>query len=99
MDANSQLVTSVVAAIKRQGDIAFGNIIGSNIYNILGIGGATALIAPSAVPPEIVGFDNLVMVGISVLVVVFAWTGLTIRRGEAAVLLAGYAGYIFVTWP
>lgn len=43
-----ELVTSVVAGLKRQGDVAFGNIVGSNIYNILGIGGFTALIAPGA---------------------------------------------------
>jgi cation:H+ antiporter len=94
-----ELVTSVVAAIRRQGDVAFGNIIGSNIYNILGIGGATALIAPSAVPADIVSFDNLVMVGVSCLLVLFAWTGFMIRRWEAAALLAGYGGYLFVTWP
>jgi cation:H+ antiporter len=48
-----ELVTSLVAAVRRQADVAFGNIIGSNIYNILGIGGVTALIAPSQVPSEI----------------------------------------------
>lgn len=94
-----ELVTSVVAAIKRQGDVAFGNIIGSNIYNILGIGGATALIAPTRVPQEIVTFDNLLMVGVSLVLVVFAATGLRIARGEGAVLLVGYLAYLYVLWP
>lgn len=94
-----ELVTWVLAAIKRQGDVAFGNIVGSNIYNILGIGGCTAMIAPGAVPAEIVGFDNLVIIGVSVLLVGFAWTGLRIARWEGAALLAGYVAYVYLIWP
>lgn len=94
-----ELVTSVVAALKKQSDVAFGNIVGSNIYNILGIGGATALISPTRVPPEIVTFDNLLMVGVSLLLVIFAATGLRIARGEGAVLLAGYVAYLYILWP
>lgn len=94
-----EFVTSVVAGIRRQGDVAFGNIVGSNIYNILGIGGATALIAPAAVPSEIVTFDNLVMIGVSVLLVGFAWTGRRIARWEGALLLAGYCVYVYAIWP
>jgi len=94
-----EFVTSVVAALRKQGDIAFGNIVGSNIYNILGIAGFTALIAPGAVPAEILGVDNLVMIGVSVALVVFAWTDLKIARWEGAVLLAAYIGYIFAIWP
>ncbi|MCW5732388.1 MAG: calcium/sodium antiporter [Alphaproteobacteria bacterium] len=94
-----ELVTSVLAAIRRQGDVAFGNVVGSNLYNILGIGGATVLIAPGAVPAEIVGFDNLVMVGVSVLLVAFAWTGKKIARWEGGALLLGYLAYILVLWP
>ncbi|ETX26530.1 calcium/sodium antiporter [Roseivivax isoporae] len=94
-----EFVTSVVAGLRKQGDVAFGNIVGSNIYNILGIGGFTALIAPGAVPPEIVSFDNLVMIGVSLALVIVAWTGLRIVRWEGAVLLAGYVGYVDVIWP
>lgn len=94
-----ELVTSILAAFKRQGDVAFGNIIGSNIYNILGIGGATALIEPGGVPDEIAGFDNPVMIAVSLLLVYFAWTGLKIARWEGAVLLLGYIGYIYAIWP
>lgn len=94
-----ELVTSVIAALKRQGDVAFGNIVGSNIYNILGIGGATALIAPSNVPQEIVQFDAPLMLGVSLLLVIFAATGLRIGRREGAFLLAGYAAYGWMLWP
>ncbi|MEQ8601053.1 MAG: calcium/sodium antiporter [Devosia sp.] len=94
-----ELVTSVVAGLRKQGDVAFGNIVGSNIYNILGIGGATALIVPGAVPAEIVDFDNFVMLGVTLLLVIFAWTGLRIGRREGAILLAGYAAYIYFILP
>lgn len=94
-----ELVTSVQAALAGSPGIAFGNIVGSNIYNILGIGGTTALISPSVVPAEIVSFDNLVMLGVSGLLVLFAATGLRIARWEGGVLLAAYVGYIALLWP
>jgi cation:H+ antiporter len=94
-----ELVTSVIAALKRQGDVAFGNVVGSNIYNILGIGGTTALIAPSDVPKEIVQFDAPVMVAVSLLLVIFAATGLRIGRREGAILITGYLVYTLLLWP
>lgn len=94
-----ELVTSVMAALRSQGDVAFGNVVGSSIYNVLGIGGTTALIAPVAVPEEIVRFDNPVMIAASLLLVVFAWTGLRVGRREGGLLLAGYVLYIAVLWP
>jgi cation:H+ antiporter len=94
-----EFVTSLVAALRRHSDIALGNILGSNIYNILGIGGATALIAPTAIPQEIVRFDNVVMIAASLALLVFARSGYRIGRLEGAGLLAAYAVYLFVLWP
>ncbi len=94
-----ELVTSVIAAIRRQSDVALGNVLGSNIYNILGILGVTALVSPTVVPPEIARFDSLVMVAVSAALLVFAWTGLRIGRREGAALLAGYAAYVWAIWP
>ncbi len=94
-----ELVTSLVAAFRRHADVALGNVLGSNIYNVLGIGGATALIAPTAVPPEIAGFDMFVMLGVSLLLLVLARSGWRIGRREGALLLALYAGYLFWIWP
>ncbi len=94
-----ELITSVIAALRKQADVAFGNIVGSNIYNILAIGGATALISPLNVPEQIVNFDNYAMIVASLVMVGFAWTGLRIGRREGALLLAGYGLYIYLIWP
>ncbi len=94
-----ELVTSVIAAIRRHGDMALGNILGSNIYNILAIAGVTALIAPTTIPPQIVRFDSFVMLAVSILLLIVARTGYRITRGEGAVLLACYGGYLFAIWP
>lgn len=93
-----ELVTSIIAALRRQSDVAFGNIVGSNIYNILGIGGVTALLAPSQVPAEITGGSNLVMLSASLLIVAIAYTGMRITRWEGALLVVGYAGYLVWLW-
>lgn len=94
-----ELVTSVMAALRKQTEVAFGNVVGSNIYNILGIGGFTALIAPTDVPREIVRFDNPIMIGASLVLVAFAFTGRRISRREGAILVAGYAAYVALIWP
>lgn len=94
-----ELVTSVMASLRRQADVAFGNIVGSSIYNVLGIGGATALIAPTEVPPQIVGFDNPVMVVASLLLLAMAFTGRRVARWEGGLLLAGYFAYVAWIWP
>ena len=89
-----ELVTSIVAAIRRKGAIAFGNVVGSNIYNVLGILGATALVKPIPVPDQIAGFDVWVMLAATGALVAVAVTGWRVTRGEGAVLLAAYAAYI-----
>lgn len=94
-----EFITSVIAALRRQSDVALGNILGSNIYNILGIGGLTAIIAPTAIPREIATFDNVVMVAVSAVLLVLARTGWRIGRLEGCALLAGYVLYVVLIWP
>ncbi len=91
-----ELVTAIIAAVKRHDDILFGNVIGSNIFNLLGILGATALVRPVQVAPSLLRFDLLVMIGFAVVVLPFALNRL-LHRWEAAVLLAGYGGFITLT--
>lgn len=89
-----ELATTVVAAFKRQGDIAFGNIIGSNIFNSFGILGATAVVQPISVPYGVAAFDVWVMLAATAALIVFAVTSWRINRIEGGLLLTGYAGYL-----
>lgn len=88
-----ELATTIVASIRRQADVAIGNVVGSCIFNILGIVGLTAIVAPLDIPAEIGGFDLWVLIGATALAATFAITGRRIGRIEGAVLLVGYAAY------
>ena len=92
-----ELVTSIIAAFRKQSEIALGNVLGSNIYNLLFIGGITGLVAPGPVPEKITGFDLPLAILAAVVVMVFAYTGGRIRRWEGGVLLAGYVAYTAFT--
>jgi len=91
-----ELVTSVMAALRRQPDIAFGNVVGSNIYNVLGILGVTAAVHPIPVPPEIARFDIWVMLAATAALTLAAVTGWRITRAEGAAMLASYGAYVGV---
>lgn len=91
-----EMATSVVAAYRRAPEIAFGNVVGSNIYNVLGILGATALVHPIPVPPEIIAFDIWVMLAAALALTAAAITGWQVTRREGAALLGAYGTYIWV---
>lgn len=88
-----ELATSVVAARKGQSAIAIGNVIGSNVFNILLILGLTATISPMAIQ-GITLVDMLMMMGSVVLVWFFSRTRYTVERWEGALLVAGYLIYL-----
>ena len=90
-----EVVTSIVAAIRGQRDIAVGNVVGSNIFNILAVLGAVGLVAPGGVPVsrEALGFDIPVMIAVAVACFPIFFTGGIIARWEGAFLLAYYAAY------
>ncbi len=94
-----ELVTCVIAGLKNQPSMAIGNILGSNIYNILAVGGMTAIMAPTTVPDHIIYFDNPVMVAASAILIFFARTGFQVTRLEGALLFACYVAYLFVLLP
>ena len=94
-----ELATSVVAAFRKQTDIAVGNIVGSNIFNLLSIGGAAGLLAPPLQATGISRVDFGFMLGTSVLLLPLMRTGLLIKRWEGTVLLAAYGVYLFLVWP
>ena len=89
-----ELATSLIAARKGAVDMAVGNIVGSNIFNLLFIYGLTMTVAPAGVPAS-GGIDLLVALGFAVALLIMAWTGnRRITRLEGALLLAGYVGYV-----
>ena len=89
-----ELFTSVVAAVRRQGDIAVGNVLGSNIFNVLGILGLTTAWRPQGVSAHVFRLDLPLMLGAAVLLAVFMRTGSKLTRPEGGLMLALYAGYV-----
>lgn len=93
-----ELATSVVAACRKEDDIAVGNIVGSNIFNMLSILGATGLLMPVH-GQGITVVDLLFMAGSAVVLLPLMISGLRINRFEGLLLLAIYAGYLCMLWP
>lgn len=93
-----ELATSVVAALRGQADLAVGNIIGSNIFNVLCIAGITGAVAPFSAD-NVSLLDYGAMIGFSALLIPLLWTGHTIQRSEGALLLGGYVVYLVAIWP
>jgi cation:H+ antiporter len=91
-----ELATSVLAAFRRETDIAVGNVVGSNVLNILGVLGPAAMLRPLAVAPAMMRFEVPIMIGVSMLLLPLARTRLRIERWEGALLLVGYVGFITV---
>jgi cation:H+ antiporter len=88
-----ELAASVVAALKKQADIVLGNIVGSNIANLLLILGVTAIILPIPVEPGLAQVEMPVMIGFALLLVPFGWNQWLGRRAAIA-FLGGYVGFI-----
>lgn len=88
-----ELIACIVAVIRKHEDVALGNVVGSNIYNVLGILGITSVIQPIEVPAEIARFDIWVMLGVTALLLVQLRSGWRLSRIEGIILLAIYAGY------
>jgi cation:H+ antiporter len=89
-----ELVTSVVAALRRQPDIALGNIVGSNIYNILAILGVASLIGPVYVDQQIARVDMWVMLAATLALFLPVLFANRMGRGYGLLLLIGYAAYV-----
>ena len=88
-----ELATSLVAARRGQTDIAVGNVVGSNIFNLLIVLGATATVLPVPAVGGGIRIDLIVMAAVAVLCLPVFFTGHRISRGEGAVLVTAYLGY------
>lgn len=90
-----EVATSIFAALRGERDIAVGNVIGSNIFNILGVLGATGIVAPAglAVAPSVLSFDLVVMLAVAVACLPLLFTGRRIVRWEGILFVGYYFGY------
>ncbi len=93
-----ELAATIVASIKKEADIAVGNVIGSNVFNSLFILGTAGLIHPLSAD-GVTMIDLGVMLAVSALALPFMWTGFVLRRWEGFVLMAIYLGYLAWLWP
>lgn len=93
-----EVAASVIATLRGQRDMAIGNVVGSNIANILAILGVSALVTPGglSVSPQMISMDIPIMIAVAVICLPAFYSGYLIRRWEGAVFLAAYIGY--TTW-
>lgn len=89
-----EVVASLVSSVRGRSDIAIGNVIGSNLFNILGILGISGLVAPLPVQPDLIASDGWWMLGITLLLFPIMYTGLRVNRWEGALLLGVYVTYL-----
>lgn len=91
-----ELATATVAAFRKHADVVIGNVLGSNLFNLLGVLGATALVTPIPVEARIISTDIWIMLGTAVVLVPVIFTGRRVSRGEGIVFLIAYVAY--TTW-
>lgn len=89
---------SVIAALRRHADVAVGNILGSNIFNLLGILGISALLQPLPINVRMLQFDQWVMLASALLLFLFLFTKRELSRAEAILLLIGYGLYLYFSF-
>ena len=89
-----ELATTVMAALRRQADVALGNVIGSNMFNLLAIVGIATLVGPIPVDPEFLRFDLWVMLAASLLLIPFVFFRRDLTRIWGIALTAMYAAYV-----
>lgn len=93
-----ELATSVVAAVRQQADISIGNIVGSNIFNILGILGISSLVRPYSAP-ELTFWDLAMMLGTAFLLLPLLRSGFVLSRKEGLFFLVLYGAYLWHLRP
>ncbi len=93
-----ELAASIAAAVRGKSGLALGNVVGSNIYNILLIGGATMSIAPFALPQSLVGVQMALLTASAVLLLALLWFGSNIGRIVGGLLVAAFVGNVVLVF-
>ncbi|GAB6879005.1 calcium/sodium antiporter [Halorubrum gandharaense] len=94
-----ELAASVVAAVRDEASFSVGNVVGSNIYNVLAVIGILALIAPVDVSPGVRAFEFPMLVGFTVLLVGLMYRGRRLSRLDGGVLVVAYAVFVYLLFP
>ena len=93
-----ELATALMAAYRKTADIAIGNAVGSNLFNIMFVVGLAGLVAPMDAT-GINSSDLYVMFGLTILLLPTVWTGMVLDRKEGFLFVAIYVAYIYYLWP
>ena len=93
-----EMATALMAAYRKRSDLAIGNAVGSNLFNIMFVLGIAALVAPLD-GKGISSIDLYVMLGVTILLLPTVWTGRILDRKEGFLFLAIYVGYLYHLWP
>jgi cation:H+ antiporter len=91
-----ELATSVAASIQDEGDILVGNVVGSNVFNLLAVLGCATLARPLGVPVSVIRVEAPVMLAVSILVLPFVWTTLRLTRLEGGILVTAYFAFVIL---
>lgn len=94
-----ELAASVVGAVRGETEFAIGNVVGSNIYNILAVLGVVALITPIEIAPATLRFELPIMVVFTLVLVGMMAYGRRLSRLDGAILIVGYAGFVYALVP
>lgn len=90
-----EVVTCIVSSLRGRNDVAIGNVIGSNLFNLLGILGVSALVAPLPVARELIASDGWWLLGVTLLALPLLINGARVNRWEGGLLLVAYAAYLY----
>ena len=93
-----ELATALMAAYRKTADIAIGNAVGSNLFNIMFVVGLAGLVAPMDAT-GINSSDLYVMFGLTILLLPTVWTGMVLDRKEGFLFVAIYVAYLYYLWP
>jgi cation:H+ antiporter len=91
--AAPEIVIATIAALRRESGVAIGSVLGSNMFNMLGIGGITALVSPISVNPHFIEVDVMVLLAATICVVLIGYMLRSLGRVVGTLLLAAYITY------
>ncbi|MFC6755117.1 sodium:calcium antiporter, partial [Halorubrum tibetense] len=94
-----ELAASVVAAVRDEASFSVGNVVGSNIYNVLAVIGILALVAPVEVSAGVRAFEFPALIAFTVLLVGLMYRGRRLSRLDGGILVVAYAGFIYLLIP